>query len=637
MRMTFIKRFQNLFLVCAIFVAGVFVLSLSIWALNPATAHAQSWLCEEGTDPCCNDYSYQSSPSTCTSDYPGDSVTFYPDFGDPDSGMCHVVSCNPDDEGECDPQVENCGVEQTGCPYTASCSAPMCGQNNGCGVPCGSWYPGGDCGCDDPSTSQNECTQPLCPDGATIAPGGDYAGCPRCPSPNSDVFIGPGGPDDCPTDVTPCTGETQQIQTCQEAGYDSNYFGEVIKKKDSTTCVWYTDNDSCRTCGDYVDPGACGSVGCYWSSEGTCVDPGECEEPLTRTDETQCPGGQTGTISWKQDKSDYPSCSFNIPPADEWYETGRTCDCPAGTTWSTPLAECIANTSSGLSVISNLLAGSWTISPGSLTGSGYSGSYVVTPASGGTIYTLAAGTVSGYSSLITNSGGTGASMSLTPGDSKSFTITYSSCGGGGCSFNYSLSNAGGSLSIPKGGGNQRLVQVTLNGGATQPVTLSLSSAPALPTGTNGISYSFSPGACSPNCTSAVNFVVSQTASTGTYNITVTGSPLNKTTSFSLIVTASSSSSVTCSPSAGPYYVGSPITWTASASGGTAPYTYSWSGTSVPSGSAGTPFAITYQTIGSKTLQVTARDSTGAVTPPANCTTGTGDQLKVLVKPTFQEF
>jgi len=104
----------------------------------------------------------------------------------------------------------------------------------------------------------------------------------------------------------------------------------------------------------------------------------------------------------------------------------------------------------------------------------------------------------------------------------------------GAAFDYSLSNSG-SISVAQSGSGANTITRTLNSGTTQGVTLSASGLPS------GASASFTTNPCNPTCSSALTITTNSTP-TGTYPITVTGSPLNKTTSFSLVVSASPSCS-----------------------------------------------------------------------------------------------
>jgi VCBS repeat-containing protein len=96
------------------------------------------------------------------------------------------------------------------------------------------------------------------------------------------------------------------------------------------------------------------------------------------------------------------------------------------------------------------------------------------------------------------------------------------------SFNYSLSNSG-NITVTQGDTGSNTITVTLLSGTTQIVTLSVSGLPA------GASASWPVGkSCSPTCNKELS-INSGTADDGTYTITVTGSPLSKTTVFDLII------------------------------------------------------------------------------------------------------
>src|SRR3989344_5532788 len=209
------------------------------------------------------------------------------------------------------------------------------------------------------------------------------------------------------------------------------------------------------------------------------------------------------------------------------------------------------------------------------------------------------------------------------GDTLSSTITVSS------PFNYSLSNSGNS-SVAKSTSDvfvQNSISKTLTAGTGQSVTLSLS--PALPA---GISYSIANGTCSPNCTSLITFTVTPSAPVGVYPLTVIGSPLDKQTSFNLIVSGSPMT-VTCSASPSTALIGQTVRWTAVVSGGTPPFSYSWSGTNIPTSPAPNtnPFDIIYGTIGQKSATVTVTDVDSI---QAICSVST---VQINFNPKFEEF
>lgn len=196
------------------------------------------------------------------------------------------------------------------------------------------------------------------------------------------------------------------------------------------------------------------------------------------------------------------------------------------------------------------------------------------------------------------------------------------------SFNYTLLNSGTS-NVTKTSGNaftQNTITKTLTLSTTEPVTLSLSGVPG------GTSYSISNSACSPTCFSVITFTVSPGTAAGTYPITVTGTPLGKQTGFNLAISGNPMN-VTCSASPSTALLGQTVTWTANVSGGTSPFTYSWSGTNFPTSPAPStnPFSIIYSTIGQKIAAVTVTD-TDSVT--ATCLAGT---VQINFDPNFEEF
>ncbi len=195
-------------------------------------------------------------------------------------------------------------------------------------------------------------------------------------------------------------------------------------------------------------------------------------------------------------------------------------------------------------------------------------------------------------------------------------------------FNYSLSNSGTS-NVTKTSGNaftQNTITKALTSGTTEPVTLSLSGVPG------GTSYSISNSACSPTCTSVITFTVSPSTRAGTYPITVTGSPLGRQTNFNLVISGNPINA-TCSASPGIALLGQTVTWTAAVSGGTPPFTYSWSGTGIPTSPppSTNPFSIVYSTIGQKTATVTVTDTDSVA---ATCPAGV---VQVNFNPNFEEF
>lgn len=78
----------------------------------------------------------------------------------------------------------------------------------------------------------------------------------------------------------------------------------------------------------------------------------------------------------------------------------------------------------------------------------------------------------------------------------------------------------------------------------------------------------------------------------------------------------------CSVSPGTIATGQNVTWTAAASGGTPPYTYTWTG-SAPLSGTGNPKVVQYSTTGVKTGTVTVTDSASGSSGAVACTAGGG--------------
>lgn len=125
----------------------------------------------------------------------------------------------------------------------------------------------------------------------------------------------------------------------------------------------------------------------------------------------------------------------------------------------------------------------------------------------------------------------------------SFLLT-SACGGGGDgitspppppppAFSYSLSNSG-TVTVQKNNSAsvsaQASVTKTLMAGTSQAVGLTLSALPS------GVTSTLGNGDCSPTCQATITLTIASSTEGGSYPITVTGSPNNATTSFTLTVT-----------------------------------------------------------------------------------------------------
>ena len=201
-------------------------------------------------------------------------------------------------------------------------------------------------------------------------------------------------------------------------------------------------------------------------------------------------------------------------------------------------------------------------------------------------------------------------------------------------FNYSLSNSGTS-NVTKTSGNaftQNTITKTLTSGVAQSVNLSVSGHPPQ------VSVSVSNQGCSPTCTSVITFTVPSNTPADTYPITVTGSPAssNGPTTFNLVVSGNPMT-VSCSASPTTALLNQTVTWTANVSGGTAPFTYSWSGTNIPSNPApsSNPFNISYSTIGQKNATVAVTDVDYPASPLATCVPA--GIVQINFSPTFEEF
>lgn len=356
--------------------------------------------------------------------------------------------------------------------------------------------------------------------------------------------------------------------------------------------------------------------------------------------------GSVITITWST--SNATSCTASASPADaRWVgakatagttgftlttTTQFTLDCtgPGGSN-SANATVTVTPATATISVNSNLNT-SWSIVGASpANGSGASASHTVTPASGGTVYQLTSvPNIGGYSvSISCTVGGVttpGCSqMTMFPGNSNSFTITYTPIS----AFDYSLTNNG-NVPVTKSSGNvtgQSIITETLLSGSTQPVTLTASGMPS------GVSISYANQGCSPNCSATLTFTVAPSTTAGTYTINVQGNGAGvvKNTSFNLVVSDPAGLSVSCSASPSPALIGQPVTWTAIVTGGTPPFSYQWAGTDFVGTPTANPYVFTYQTTGSKNASVTVTDNTSTT---ANCPNSV---LQVNVQPIFKEF
>lgn len=293
---------------------------------------------------------------------------------------------------------------------------------------------------------------------------------------------------------------------------------------------------------------------------------------------------------------------------------------------------CTVSMTAARSVGATFATNTYTLSATSPTGGTITGSGISCPGdcsetfSYGTSVTLYANPSANYSfsGWTGDCSGTG-SCTLTMNSAKSVGATFAAV-----PFNYSLSNQG-TVNITKASGNvygQNVITKTLLAGATQSVDLvSVSGVPS------GISYSIANKVCSPTCSSTITFTVPPTAPVGTYPVTVTGSPLSKTTNFNLVI-AGAPFGVSCSVNPGTSAVlGQNVTWSATTDGGVPPLTYRWSGSGIPTSPAPStnPYTLSYSTIGTKTatLTVTDSESVQSTCPPAS--------IEITFDPNFEEF
>ena len=199
-------------------------------------------------------------------------------------------------------------------------------------------------------------------------------------------------------------------------------------------------------------------------------------------------------------------------------------------------------------------------------------------------------------------------------------------------FDYSLSNNGAMVSVTKStvevGSAPKTITKTLTSGTSQEVAITATGMPA------GVTPAYDGNrSCSPNCSSAITFIVSPTATPGDYTINVNGVPAVTPTTFTLRIIAGAGISVSCDGDPDTALLGQSIIWTADASGGTGgPYRYEWTG-DVPSPAPTTRFFNTsYSTIGTKSANVTVNDD---VSPPANCIPDA--TVRINFNPSFEEF
>ncbi len=99
-------------------------------------------------------------------------------------------------------------------------------------------------------------------------------------------------------------------------------------------------------------------------------------------------------------------------------------------------------------------------------------------------------------------------------------------------FNFSLSN-GGNKSVTQGSSITNSLTASLVSGTAQAVSMSVSGLPS------GVTASFSPASCTPNCSATLTLSASASAATGNATVTVTaaGGGITRTSAFTLTVNA----------------------------------------------------------------------------------------------------
>lgn len=280
-----------------------------------------------------------------------------------------------------------------------------------------------------------------------------------------------------------------------------------------------------------------------------------------------------------------------------------------------------------INVTSNLSSADWFFNIQKTAAGTGSGSVIVSPGAGGTGYTITPEVVSGYTVSVSPVN----PVFVVPGDVASLSITYTPIAP---EFDYTLSAT--PVTVVQGGGSQAtLVTETLISGTPQNIYLSLSGLPA------GVSATYAPQPCQPNCTTNVGITAEGSVIPGTYLVTVLGSTADglfqRTTNFNLTISPASSFTVSCSASPSFVLVGQPVTWTANVVGNSGPLTYAWSGDEMPTLPAPStnPYTISYEGSGRKTATILVTDA-GSGASGASTISCTPVTIQLRVKPNFQE-
>ncbi len=128
-------------------------------------------------------------------------------------------------------------------------------------------------------------------------------------------------------------------------------------------------------------------------------------------------------------------------------------------------------------------------------------------------------------------------------------------------------------------------------------------------------------------TEATSSITRTFATKGSHTISVTARDANNVTSNAASTTLTvAAQPLTVTVSCGTATAGKPVTCTATAAGGTSPYTFTWTvdGT-VQAGQAGSSFTTTFATKGSHTIGVTAKDANNVSSTPATTTVAVAAQ------------
>ncbi len=314
-----------------------------------------------------------------------------------------------------------------------------------------------------------------------------------------------------------------------------------------------------------------------------------------------------------------------------------------GTSNVTLYAQWTLITTATINVTSNVSTG-WCINATTCDTAKTTKTYTVTPGVTGSSYTIVGNTVNNYTgpTITNNVTGSGSTFILFPGDSGTFSLSYTpvgnppctTCNGGG--FDYSLEGPASKV-VTKGVPEQIVLTAKLINTPAQTISFEVSGNPA------GISIQ--PTQCipawTPTCTSNINIFVDQSVALGKYTITIKGSPLaNKLYKFDLDVISGGGGgglSVT-SCKADPLiqaWIGQIVKWSVVYSGGTPPYQFRWTGPGMKNDSAwlsADTYELTYSTTGKKSASVEVKDSAGSL-KSVDCD---ASSIQIKVNPTFKE-